>query len=43
MSPNIYTTLEEIDTFIKGMEEAVKNGVPTTQTSRNKSMEEWFV
>jgi selenocysteine lyase/cysteine desulfurase len=43
VSPNIYTTLEEIDTFIKGMEEAVKNGVPTTQTSRNKSMEEWFV
>ncbi len=43
VSPNIYTTLEEIDTFIKGMEEAVKNGVPSTQASRNKSMEEWFV
>jgi selenocysteine lyase/cysteine desulfurase len=43
VSPNIYTTLEEIDTFIKGMEEAVKNGVPTTQASRDKSMEDWFV
>jgi len=43
VSPNIYTTLEEIDTFIKGMEEAVKNGVPTTQASHNKSMQEWFV
>ena len=43
VSPNIYTTLEEIDTFIKGMEEAVKNGVPSTQASRSKSMEEWFV
>src|SRR5271157_2227279 len=43
VSPNIYTTLEEIDTCIKGMEEAVKNGVPSTQASRNQSMEDWFV
>ncbi|RPI97660.1 MAG: aminotransferase class V-fold PLP-dependent enzyme, partial [Candidatus Aminicenantes bacterium] len=28
ISPNVYTTLEEIDTFIEGMEEAVKSGVP---------------
>ncbi len=28
VSPNIYTTLEEIDTFIEGMEDAVKSGVP---------------
>ena len=27
VSPNIYTTLEEIDTFIEAMENAVKNGV----------------
>ena len=27
VSPNIYTTLEEIDTFIEAMEDAVKNGV----------------
>ena len=43
VSPNIYTTLEEIDTFIKGMEEAIKNGVPSTQASRSRSMEDWFV
>jgi len=42
VSPNIYTTLEEIDTFVKGMEDALKNGVPTTQASRSRSMEEWF-
>jgi isopenicillin-N epimerase len=28
VSPNVYTTLEEIDTFIEGMQAAVKNGVP---------------
>jgi len=27
VSPNIYTTLEEIDTFIEAMEDAVKNGI----------------
>ncbi len=27
VSPNVYTTLEEIDTFIEAMEDAVKNGV----------------
>jgi isopenicillin-N epimerase len=27
VSPNIYTTLEEIDTFVEAMEDAVKNGV----------------
>jgi isopenicillin-N epimerase len=27
VSPNIYTTLEEIDTFVEAMENAVKNGV----------------
>ncbi len=32
ISPNIYTTLEEIDTFIFAMEDAIKNGVPTSQT-----------
>jgi isopenicillin-N epimerase len=29
ISPNIYTTLEEIDTFVMAMEDAMKNGVPT--------------
>jgi isopenicillin-N epimerase len=31
VSPNVYTTLEEIDTFIMAMEDAIKNGVPTSQ------------
>jgi hypothetical protein len=30
VSPNIYTTLEEIDTFVEAMEDAMKNGVPDT-------------
>jgi selenocysteine lyase/cysteine desulfurase len=30
VSPNVYTTLEEIDTFVEAMENAVKNGVPET-------------
>jgi isopenicillin-N epimerase len=29
VSPNIYTTLEEIDTFVMAMEEALKGGVPS--------------
>ena len=33
VSPNIYTTLEEIDTFVAAMEDAVKNGVPAAQAS----------
>jgi selenocysteine lyase/cysteine desulfurase len=28
VTPNIYTTLEEIDTFSTAMEDAIKNGVP---------------
>ncbi len=28
VSPNVYTTLEEIDTFVEAMEDAVKGGVP---------------
>jgi selenocysteine lyase/cysteine desulfurase len=30
VSPNVYTTLEEIDTFIMAMEDALKSGVPET-------------
>lgn len=40
VSPNVYTTLEEIDTFAMAMEDAVKNGVPTTQTSARSSTED---
>jgi selenocysteine lyase/cysteine desulfurase len=32
ISPNVYTTLEEIDTFVAAMEDAMKNGVPTVPT-----------
>jgi selenocysteine lyase/cysteine desulfurase len=28
ITPNVYTTLEEIDTFVMAMKDAVKNGVP---------------
>jgi isopenicillin-N epimerase len=28
ITPNVYTTLEEIDTFVTAMEELLKNGVP---------------
>ncbi len=28
VSPNVYTTLEEVDTFVEAMEDAAKNGVP---------------
>jgi isopenicillin-N epimerase len=28
VSPNVYTTLEEIDMFVSAMEDALKNGVP---------------
>jgi selenocysteine lyase/cysteine desulfurase len=42
VSPNIYTTLEEIDTFVAAMEDAMKNGVPSTQASRGGAPEEWY-
>jgi selenocysteine lyase/cysteine desulfurase len=29
VSPNVYTTLEEIDMFVTAMEDAIKGGVPT--------------
>jgi selenocysteine lyase/cysteine desulfurase len=28
ITPNVYTTLEEIDTFVTAMKDIVKNGVP---------------
>ncbi len=30
VTPNVYTTLEEIDTFVMAMEDALKNGVPAS-------------
>jgi isopenicillin-N epimerase len=42
VSPNVYTTLEEIDTFVMAMEDAVKNGVPEDQSSADDEMLEGF-
>lgn len=42
VSPNIYTTLEEIDTFVGAMEDAMKNGVPSTQALRESTPQEWY-
>jgi len=36
VSPNIYTTLEEIDTFVMAMEDALKSGVPTNLAAARK-------
>lgn len=41
ISPNVYTTLEEIDTFVMAMEDAMKNGVPTApEPTPSESMQE---
>jgi isopenicillin-N epimerase len=40
VSPNVYTTLEEIDTFIMAMKDAIKNGVPATPPSARSSAED---
>ncbi|MGD2295087.1 MAG: aminotransferase class V-fold PLP-dependent enzyme [Candidatus Aminicenantes bacterium] len=40
VSPNVYTTLEEIDTFVMAMEDAIKNGVPTTPASARSRPED---
>ncbi len=42
VSPNVYTTLEEIDTFVMAMEDAVKNGVPEDQFPADGGMLEGF-
>jgi isopenicillin-N epimerase len=34
VTPNVYTTLEEIDTFAKAMLEVAKTGLPATTTAR---------
>jgi isopenicillin-N epimerase len=36
VSPNIYTTLEEIDTFVTAMEEALKGGVPANMAAARR-------
>jgi hypothetical protein len=42
VSPNIYTTLEEIDTFVAAMEDAMKNAAPSTQASRRVAHDGWM-
>jgi selenocysteine lyase/cysteine desulfurase len=37
ISPNVYTTLEEIDTFVTAMKDAADNGVPATQAAADVS------
>jgi selenocysteine lyase/cysteine desulfurase len=36
VTPNVYSTLEEVDTFVMAMEDALKNGVPTPATSARR-------
>jgi isopenicillin-N epimerase len=43
VSPNVYTTLEEIDTFAMAMEDAIKNGVPTTLSSSRNAEDEVYL
>jgi len=43
VSPNVYTTLEEIDTFVEAMEAALKNDVPSTAPEAGGGMEESLV
>ena len=31
VTPNVYTTLEEVDTFASAIEDLMKNGTPSTQ------------
>jgi hypothetical protein len=43
VSPNIYTTLEEIDTFVEAMEDALKNDVPSMDAEAGGSMEGAYI
>ncbi|MCJ7643311.1 MAG: aminotransferase class V-fold PLP-dependent enzyme [Candidatus Aminicenantes bacterium] len=43
VSPNVYTTIEEIDTFVEAMEAALKNDVPSTDPEAGGGMEEPIV
>jgi selenocysteine lyase/cysteine desulfurase len=40
VSPNVYTTLEEIDTFVTAMEDAMKSGVPAIPAPAGDEMQE---
>ena len=43
VSPNVYTTLEEIDTFVEAMEAALKNDVPSAGPESGGGMEESII
>ena len=40
VSPNVYTTLEEIDTFKMAMEDVIKNGIPERIASARRNEED---
>jgi selenocysteine lyase/cysteine desulfurase len=45
VSPNVYTTVEEIDTFVEAMEDALENDVPPAGPSAGGAPEagtEWI-
>ena len=42
VSPNVYTTLEEIDSFVMAMEDAAKNGVPEDLSSADDPLLDGF-
>jgi hypothetical protein len=37
VTPNVYTTLQEIDTFVEAMQDALKNGVAPASNTRGRS------
>ena len=37
VTPNVYTTLQEIDTFVEAMQEVLKNGLPVVPEGRSRS------
>jgi selenocysteine lyase/cysteine desulfurase len=43
VSPNVYTTLEEIDTFVEAMEAALKNDVPSADLEAVGGLEGGFL
>jgi selenocysteine lyase/cysteine desulfurase len=35
VTPNVYTTLQEVDTFVEAMQEVLKKGIPAATARRN--------
>ena len=36
VTPNVYTTVQEIDTFVDAMQDALKNGVPNSSSATTR-------